>query len=45
MRRIGMLNNRSRISKDFPGVETAEDGKPFIQLASGKIQYLYPKQM
>ncbi len=36
MRRIGMLNNRSRISKDFPGVETAEDGKPFIQLASGK---------
>lgn len=36
MRRIGMLNNRGRISKDFPGVEIAEDGKPFIQLSLNK---------
>jgi len=36
MRRIEMLNPRGRINKEFPGVEIAENGKPFIHLSSGK---------
>lgn len=36
MRRIGMLNERGRMVKDFPGVEIAEDGKPIIKLSNEK---------
>ena len=33
MRRVGMLNSRSRMVKDFPGVHLDSDGKPYIQLS------------
>ncbi len=35
MRRVGMLNSRGRMVKDFPGVRLDSNGKPYIQLSMG----------
>jgi uncharacterized 2Fe-2S/4Fe-4S cluster protein (DUF4445 family) len=35
MRRVGMLNPRGRMVRDFPGVHLDGDGKPYIQLTEG----------
>ncbi len=35
MRRIGMLNQRGRMDKDFPGVYLDKDGKPSLKLSGG----------
>lgn len=35
MRRVGMLNSRGRMVREFPGVHLDGDGKPFIQLSPG----------
>jgi uncharacterized 2Fe-2S/4Fe-4S cluster protein (DUF4445 family) len=35
MRRVGMLNSRGRMVKDFPGVHIDSNGKPYIQLSPG----------
>jgi uncharacterized 2Fe-2S/4Fe-4S cluster protein (DUF4445 family) len=35
MRRVGMLNSRGRMVRDFLGVHLDGDGKPYIQLTEG----------
>jgi uncharacterized 2Fe-2S/4Fe-4S cluster protein (DUF4445 family) len=35
MRRIGLLNSRGRMVREFPGVRLDGNGKPYIQLSQG----------